>query len=74
MQPQQRLTGLEALAGYTSGAAAAIGEQAVSGRIAAGYRADLTAFAEDPVELRPDDLATLPITLTVVAGRVVYRH
>ena len=73
MQPQQRLTGLEALAGYTTGAAAAIGEQAVSGRIAIGYRADLSGFADDPAEVAADELASLPVTLTVVAGRVVHR-
>ena len=72
MQPQQRLTGLEAIAGYTTGAAAAIGEQAVSGRIAVGYRADLSGFAGDPAEVPPDELAALPVTLTVVAGRVVF--
>ena len=72
MQPQQRLSGLEALAGYTTGASAAIGEQAVSGRIAVGYRADLTGFAGDPVETDPDELAALPVRLTVVGGRVVH--
>ena len=72
MQPEQRLTGLEALAGYTTGAAAAIGEQSVSGRIAAGYRADLSGFAEDPAEVPPDELAARAVTLTIVGGRVVF--
>jgi predicted amidohydrolase YtcJ len=36
-------------------------------------RADLTAFAADPVETHGDELVDLPVRLTVVAGRVVYR-
>jgi len=33
-----------------------------------GRRADLTAFAEDPVECDADDLPALPVLLTVLAG------
>jgi predicted amidohydrolase YtcJ len=71
--PQQRLTAIEALEGYTSEAARAVEDQAVAGRLAPGYRGDLTAFAEDPVECDADDLPQLPVTLTVVDGRVVHR-
>jgi predicted amidohydrolase YtcJ len=71
--PQQRLTAIEALEGYTSEAARAVDDQAVAGRLAPGYRGDLTAFAEDPVECDADDLPQLPVTLTVVDGRVVHR-
>jgi predicted amidohydrolase YtcJ len=69
----QALTGLEALEGYTTEAAKAVSEQHVSGRIKVGYRADLTAFASDPVGSDPDDLVNLPVLLTVVNGRVVHR-
>jgi predicted amidohydrolase YtcJ len=71
--PEQALTPLQALEGYTSEAARAISEEHLSGRIAPGYRADLTAFAEDPVECDADDLVRLPVCLTVVDGRVVHR-
>ena len=72
-EPDQRLTGLEVLCGYTVGNATVTGEDTVAGRIAPGCRADVTAFAADPVTCDPDDLVELPIRLTVVDGRVVYR-
>ena len=69
---EQRLTALEALEGYTTQAALAVNDQDVAGRIAPGFRGDLTGFAEDPVECDADDLPELPVTLTVVDGRVVF--
>ncbi|MFI8290780.1 amidohydrolase [Streptomyces sp. NPDC085614] len=67
------LTGLMALEGMTTHAAFAAGEEAVAGRIAPGLRADLTAFAGDPVEAPADETARLPVRLTVAGGRVTYR-
>jgi hypothetical protein len=72
-EPEQRLTGLESLDGYTVAAARVLGEDHLSGRIARGFRADLTAFAEDPVEVEADELIDLPVTLTIVAGKIVHR-
>ncbi|WP_418956709.1 amidohydrolase [Streptomyces tritici] len=67
------LTGLEALEGCTTHAAFAAGEEAVAGRIAPGFRADLTAFAVDPVEAPADETAEAPVRLTVAGGRVTHR-
>ncbi|MFH5211417.1 hypothetical protein ACHIPZ_24910 [Antrihabitans sp. NCIMB 15449] len=36
-------------------------------------RADLTAFAVDPLTAPPDELADAPVLLTVVAGEVGHR-
>ena len=72
-EPEQVLDGGAALAGYTSGAALAVGEEAHAGRIAVGMRADVTGFAADPVTVGADELLELPVTLTVVGGRVVHR-
>ncbi|MDI3386231.1 amidohydrolase [Streptomyces sp. B-S-A8] len=69
----QALTGLMALEGYTSHAARAAGEQDISGRIAPGHRADLTAFTVDPVAAPADELAEAPIALTVTGGEIVHR-
>ncbi|MFF1510715.1 amidohydrolase [Streptomyces sp. NPDC058326] len=68
------LTGPMALEGMTTHAAVAAGEETVAGRIAPGYRADLTAFAVDPVEAPADEAAEAPVRLTVVGGRVTYRR
>ena len=51
-EPEQALTGFEAPAGYTTGSARVAGETAVAGRIAPGYRADLTGFAAGAKVLR----------------------
>jgi predicted amidohydrolase YtcJ len=72
-EPDQRLTGPEVLYGYTMATATVAGDGGVAGRLAPGCRADLTAFAADPVSCDADDLIALPIRLTVVDGRVVYR-
>jgi predicted amidohydrolase YtcJ len=69
----QRLSALEALEGYTTQAALAVNDTAVAGRITPGYRGDLTAFAADPVDCDADDLVDLPVLLTVVDGRPVFR-
>jgi hypothetical protein len=67
------MTALETLEGYTTMAARAVGEQGVAGRIREGLRADFTGFAEDPVQVDGDALVDLPVVLTVVEGRVVWR-
>jgi predicted amidohydrolase YtcJ len=71
--PQQGLTALMALEGMTSHAAHATGQEHLMGRIAPGYRADLTAFTVDPVAASPDELADAPIRLTMVDGTVTHR-
>jgi predicted amidohydrolase YtcJ len=68
----QALTPLQTLEGYTMSAAAVISEEAVSGRIKPGYRADLTGFAADPVQTDADALLNLSILMTMVDGRIVY--
>ncbi|MYW48819.1 amidohydrolase family protein, partial [Streptomyces sp. SID161] len=67
------LTPLQALEGCTSHAAAAAGEAAVTGRIAPGRRADLTALSVDPVHAPGDELTDAPVVLTVTGGRVTHR-
>ena len=71
-EPDQCLSGLEALRGYTTGAAATVGEVTLGGRIAPGLRADLTIFADDPVVVAADDLPDLPVRATIVAGEIVH--
>ncbi|MFD9126291.1 amidohydrolase [Kitasatospora sp. NPDC059571] len=74
VRPEQALTALMALEGCTTHAARAAGEEAVAGRIAVGMRADLTAFALDPLAAPADEVAAAPIRLTMTGGRVVHRE
>lgn len=71
--PEQGLTALMAVEGYTTHAAEAAGLERVAGRIAEGYRADLSCFGLDPLATAPDEFAESPVPLTVVAGTVVHR-
>ena len=45
----------------------------VAGRIAVGYRADLSSFGLDPLAAGPDEFAQAPVPLTVVDGAIVHR-
>lgn len=68
-----RLTGAQALHGYTRAAAAAMGEPRL-GSIEVGAPADLALFAEDPVVLGGDEVAQLPVLATIVDGEIVHRN
>ena len=69
----QAVDGLAALEGYTTIAAATVGEEGRLGRVQPGFAADLTVFADDPVRCDPDELPDLPVVLTVVDGEIVHR-
>ncbi|WP_017241716.1 amidohydrolase [Streptomyces sp. SS] len=71
--PEQALTPLEALRGMTTAPAYAAGEEHEAGRLAPGYRADLTVLAADPLTTPSTDLPDVPVRLTVVDGRVTFR-
>ena len=71
-RPQERLSRPEALALYTSGAAFAAFEEAWRGRIAPGMAADLTVLSGDPMTAAESEIATIPVSMTIVGGRVSY--
>jgi predicted amidohydrolase YtcJ len=71
--PGQALTADQALHGYTAAPALAASAGHLSGRIATGYRADLTAFGASPLHTPAADLPDVPITLTVVDGTIRHR-
>jgi hypothetical protein len=71
--PQQRVSGDEALAGFTTGAAWAAFAEERRGQLRAGFDADLVVLSGDPVA---DDAASVPaieVRVTVVNGVDVYR-
>ncbi|HTI02235.1 MAG TPA: amidohydrolase [Acidisoma sp.] len=73
IQPSQALTGLEALAGLTNVAAYAVHEEAVSGALTPGMRADLTAFSVNPLTASAEDLTEAPFRLTMMDGRITHQ-
>ena len=68
--PEQRLTREEALRAFTAGAAWAEFAEDRRGMVREGYEADLTVFGRDLFEVHVDELSRLPVTATVVGGRV----
>ncbi|RKH00293.1 amidohydrolase [Corallococcus sp. CA047B] len=72
-QPDQRLSGEEALEGFTVGAAYASFAEDKRGRLKPGQDADFVVLSVDPVDAPAPDLLTAQVRLTVVAGREVFR-
>lgn len=70
-EPEQRLTGEEALLAYTLWPALARGHSD-RGVLAPGALADLTVWAADPIAATPDELPTIAIAATIVDGRFVH--
>ncbi|GAA1503976.1 amidohydrolase [Streptomyces albidochromogenes] len=71
--PEQALSASRALRAMTVNAAFVAGEERQAGRIAVGYRADLSVFAENPLTTDATDLPDLPVLLTVLDGRPTHR-
>jgi predicted amidohydrolase YtcJ len=70
--PEQRLRRDEALHAYTAGAAWAEFAETRRGSIREGFDADLTVFGRDLMAIHVDELGSVPVSATVVRGRVVY--
>jgi len=72
-EPDQCLTIQEALRAHTMGSAYAAHEEASKGSIEVGKLADLVVWAEDPYTAPLKRLAQLPVSMTLVGGKVVYQ-
>lgn len=71
-QGDQVLSPEEALAVFTLGAAAAVGQSDRRGRLEPGYGADLTVLDVDPLRGEARALLGARVLLTVINGRVVH--
>jgi hypothetical protein len=71
--PEARLTVQEALEAYTLGAAYASGTEDHSGKLAAGYLADMVMLDRDPFGIAPDEIHDLKVMGTMVGGVWRYR-
>ncbi len=71
--PEQKLSGLEALAGFTTGAAFASFSEGERGQLTPGFAADFVVLPVDPVEGPPSGLLGARPLLTVVDGVDVFR-
>lgn len=73
LDPAEALTLDEAFAAYTTGAARAAFAEDDRGVIAPGACADWVLWPTDPTAVPIDELRSLPVLRTDVAGRTVYR-
>lgn len=71
--PEQKVSGEEALAGFTTGAAYAEFAEQRRGVLKEGFDADFVALSVDPVEDPPDALLGAKVLVTVVDGVDVWR-
>lgn len=69
--PDERLTALQALAAYTSGAASATGTLADKGSLTQGKLADFTVLSASPLEA--PDISQVRVLATAVGGHFSYQ-
>ncbi len=72
MGENQRISPLEALALYTTGAAYLAGEEEIKGRLAPGYLADFVVLGEDPLTVEPGRLGAVAVRATYLGGKKVW--
>ncbi|MEB8340916.1 amidohydrolase [Streptomyces endophyticus] len=68
IQPEQALTPLMALEGYTTHSARSIGAEHERGRIAPGMKADLTVLADDLLAVPPEKISDITVLASYVDG------
>ncbi|HXH82546.1 MAG TPA: amidohydrolase [Candidatus Tectomicrobia bacterium] len=71
--PREGIAVMDAIRWYTAGGAFAQFREAELGTLEVGRWADLCALARDPRRVAPDEIARIPVVLTVVGGEVVHR-
>ncbi len=72
--PQEALTVDEALHAYTVAGAYATFEEHEKGAIAPGMLADFVVLARDPRGCPPEELATIPVSMTWIGGELLYER
>ena len=68
--PEERLSVFEAVAGYTSGAAYAVGDEGARGTISPGKLADLVVLSDDLFHVPEDRVMGLEVRFVMVGGKV----
>lgn len=71
-QPQEKLTRMQALAAYTTGAAYAGFAETRLGQLRPGWRADFVLVDVDPLSATPEKIRAAKVTQTWVGGKLVW--
>ena len=70
----QRLSLEECLIGYTRDAAYVEFKENEKGKIKAGYLADLVLFSHDLFEVKPEEIMSAKVVMTMIDGRIVFEE
>ena len=71
--PQEKLKVSEAIAGFTTWAAQATGEDDIKGSLAVGRFADMVVLSEDIFQIAPEEIHKVKVLATFLSGQMVYR-
>ncbi|MSZ76974.1 MAG: amidohydrolase family protein [Actinobacteria bacterium] len=71
--PAEAISGLEALAAYTTGSAYASHVEGDRGTIAPGMLADLAVLSDDPATVEPGEIASIAVLATYLGGEQVWQ-
>jgi predicted amidohydrolase YtcJ len=63
----------EAVAMQTTAPAAAIRQEASTGRIAPGMLGDVVVLGDDPRTVPANEIPTIPVCATVVGGKIAFQ-
>jgi predicted amidohydrolase YtcJ len=69
----QAITVDELIRAYTSGSAHMVHNENLAGTLEPGKLADLTIFKTDPRKVPAEEIVEIPITMTIVGGKVAHR-
>ncbi len=69
---REAITAEEALRAYTEGSAHAEFAERWKGRLAPGMAADFVVLERNPLAVRPEEISSIRLLMTVVDGRAVY--
>lgn len=69
---EERVTVEQALLAYTRTAAQAMGESADRGTLTPGKLADLVVLGEDPLEMDPSEIHSIPVVATLAGGEFTH--
>ena len=71
---EQRISAMEMLHMYTTGAAYSCFEESIKGSITLGKFADLVVLSNSPAEVSTDEIRKLEVKMTVIGGEIVWRR
>jgi predicted amidohydrolase YtcJ len=70
--PEEKMTPTQALTAFTRAGAYASFREEEAGRVKNGFLADFTILDQDPLTASEDDLTSMQVVLTMIAGKVEF--